>query len=549
MQPEIEPTGLAETPFPLLLASLMSPEELEVLHQRCGIYTRRETVERLLDWIGWTTDADLGTERLLEPACGDGAFLIPAAERLLASGVWRGLDDLGPRIRAYELHPAAASRARSEIRLLLRARGFSAHEARQLARRWVRTGDFLLDCGSRACFTRIVANPPYLRWSRLPRRLAEAYERALPPASARGDLSLPFMDKMLAVAATGARLALLVSDRWIYSGYAERFRRLRSGEVEIVRWESVDARDVFQQRVSAYPALMLLEKHGSGASRGFSASCRAGRDVPAAMLSWLDRFGGMDQAGCAIRVGPALGHDPAFVLPPGPSTGIEHDRLARFVGPSEINKDRIEWNGRHVISVHDERGLVDLEEYPGVASRLEHHRHVLSRRTCVVRGGNWYRTIDRVYTPAWIPSKLLVPEMMRIPRLAVDRTGLVPSHGIYAIFPGYWPIDALYSVLACGVLGASLALVAPRAGGAAYRCYKRFLAQVPLPPWDSLTEDDRTRLVAAIKQHDARQVTEVVARLYVVDPSDLTVFATESWRERLRMRGGAPVLIGPTDET
>ena len=78
----------------------------------------------ILDDVGWRATADLTDARLLEPAAGDGAFLVPAAKRLVASFRSRGIEPtiarLRPRITAFELHPGAASEARSRVRTALR---------------------------------------------------------------------------------------------------------------------------------------------------------------------------------------------------------------------------------------------------------------------------------------------------------------------------------------------------------------------------------------------------------------------------------------------
>ena len=66
-----------------------------------AVFTRRWVVEVLLGLTGYTTDRDLGGLCLLEPACGSGAFLGPAVERLIASAQanGRGLASLGDAVR------------------------------------------------------------------------------------------------------------------------------------------------------------------------------------------------------------------------------------------------------------------------------------------------------------------------------------------------------------------------------------------------------------------------------------------------------------------
>lgn len=50
---------------------------------RGAVFTRREVVTFVLDLSDYTTDRPLHRCRLLEPAFGDGDFLLPAVERLL----------------------------------------------------------------------------------------------------------------------------------------------------------------------------------------------------------------------------------------------------------------------------------------------------------------------------------------------------------------------------------------------------------------------------------------------------------------------------------
>src|SRR5437588_12613958 len=49
------------------------------------VFTRAHIVEFILDLAGYTADKPLHRMTLLEPGCGNGAFLIAAAKRLLAA--------------------------------------------------------------------------------------------------------------------------------------------------------------------------------------------------------------------------------------------------------------------------------------------------------------------------------------------------------------------------------------------------------------------------------------------------------------------------------
>jgi hypothetical protein len=49
------------------------------------VLTKPHMVELILDLAGYSQDRDLARMRLLEPACGHGAFLVPAIRRLMTA--------------------------------------------------------------------------------------------------------------------------------------------------------------------------------------------------------------------------------------------------------------------------------------------------------------------------------------------------------------------------------------------------------------------------------------------------------------------------------
>jgi len=93
----------------------------------------------------------------------------------------------------------------------------------------------------------------------------------------------------------------------------------------------------------------------------------------------------------------------------------------------------------------------------------------------VENGAPWYRPIDRVCAADWSRHKLLVPEIAKTPRVAIDRSGTVPSHGVYAIFAPNDDVDVIYEKIRDGKLAAALDGISPRVNGGYIRCYKRFL--------------------------------------------------------------------------
>src|ERR1700728_2712028 len=63
----------------------IAQREVDSLHARCGVYTQSDVVAGMLDSVGWQVSQNLSQLRLLEPAAGDGAFVVQAVQRLIAS--------------------------------------------------------------------------------------------------------------------------------------------------------------------------------------------------------------------------------------------------------------------------------------------------------------------------------------------------------------------------------------------------------------------------------------------------------------------------------
>ena len=186
----------------------------------------------------------------------------------------------------------------------------------------------------------------------------------------------------------------------------------------------------------------------------------------------------LDELQYVVKAGPALGHTAAFVIRPN-EDDVEPEILLPWIHSSEILDDSITWQGRHVVAMFtDDGSLINLQRFPRLERRLKRFLPELRNRYIVRKGAPWYRTIDRIRARDWQRPKLLVPELAKTPGIAIDRSGAVPSHGVYAIFAPNDRIDPLYDALRDGGLGRALEGIAPRLKGNYLRCYKLFLSRV-----------------------------------------------------------------------
>ena len=426
------------------------------------------TAGRILDAVGWQADADLSTRRLVEPAAGNGEFVVQAGRRLVAScrahGITPTVRTLRARISAFELHSGAAAEARCRVHGALQDIGVHPATASACAAAWIRNADFLLSETNASSYTHVVGNPPYIRWSKIPACLKAIYETHLPRHAIRGDLFLPFLDRAFDLLLPSGKCGFLCSDRWMYMAFAERFRRKWLPWLDILSNDTVNASDVFARRVDAYPTILIASKRSWPKPRPIAPS--------------RHRWPTLDDLQCVVKAGPALGHTPAFVVRPD-EDDLEPEILHPWIHGSEIRDGSIEWQRRRVVVMFDDDGrLLDLQSFPLLQRRLKRFLPELTNRYIVRHGAPWYRTIDRVRSSDWRRPKLLVPELAKVPRIALDRSGAVPSHGVYAIFAPADRIEHLYNTLRDGGLARALDGIAPKLKGNYTRCYKQFLSRI-----------------------------------------------------------------------
>ena len=397
--------------------------------------------------------------------------MVQAAERLVQSFRRKGIEprarDLKTRIVAFELYARASCQARRRVVRKLVSMRVHRGTAKSCAKAWIRTGDFLLSEKASYEYTHVVGNPPYVRWSKVPTRLRKTYDELLSSEMARGDLYLPFLDRALDELKEGGKLGFMCADRWQFAVYGNGFRRKWLPRLKVLSNRRVEAKEAFMKNVSAYANLLVVVKVKESKGNRF---CGQNVVVPQGR-SLTDR-------GCVIRVGPALGVTSAFVFE-DETAEIEPDLLVPWVDCAEVKEGHIWWRGRYVASMFDEDGrLRDLRECPKLTRHLARYRGDLETRYIVRRGAPWYRTIDRVRAADWRRPKILVPEIAKEPRVALDRQGLVPSHGLYAIFPPAEDVERIYDALRDGGLGRRLTGIAPTLKNGYVRCYKKFLSAV-----------------------------------------------------------------------
>lgn len=215
-------------------------------------YTPPALCERLLDMAS-EAGVDWGSARVLDPACGGGAFLSPVATRMV-----RSLEDCSPkialknilnRLRGFELDPFAAwmSQVFLEVTLadLCRAAGTRLTAV-------VTVRDSLASEPDDDGFDLVVGNPPYGR-TRLSPPLRAKYRRSL---YGHANLYGVFTDLALRFTRPGGIIAYVTPTSFLAGEYFKALRGLLGREAPPVSIDFISERkgifaDVLQETLLA----------------------------------------------------------------------------------------------------------------------------------------------------------------------------------------------------------------------------------------------------------------------------------------------------------
>lgn len=529
------------------------------MEERGAIFTRLEVVNFVLDLVGYTVDQPLQGLRLLEPACGEGAFLLPVVERLLAAWRVHGTDagspvELAPCIRAVESHRPTFQRMRQALMELLTARSLALEAATQLADAWLVQGDFLL-VQLDGVFDLGVGNPPYVRSDCVPGVLMAAYRARYPTLFDRADLYVPFYERTLRLLGEGGRLGFICSDRWTKNRYGGPLRRLvADGGFHLRAYVDMVGTPAFLSEVVAYPAITIIAREAPGPTRvavrpaieaGVLARLSAeltGSEAPKGcdgvrvlsmvpdgdtpwMLEASDQvalvrrleadFPTLEEAGCRVGIGVATGADEVFIAPYD-ALDVEDDRKLPLATTADILDGTVRWRGLGVVNPHaDGPGLVRLEDHPRLRRYLERHRVRIAGRHCARKApGQWYRTVDRIHPVLAHTPKLLIPDIKGKAHIVYEDGHLYPHHNLYFITSETWDLRVLQAVLLSGIARLFVAAYTTRMRGDYLRFQAQHLRRIRLPCWKHVPEAIRCALRDAAGNGDTDARNKAVAMLY-----------------------------------
>lgn len=384
---------------------------IEAVHSATAIYTSTHVVDALLDRLDWPG----GGGRLLDPAAGDGAFLL----RALARVDFKPGDSLP--VQGWEIHAGAASEARARIAEHLMARGWSNADALRVAHATVLEKDFLTDGPAPGEYRVIAANPPYLRFGRLPEYFKRLYGDCL-PRYVRADLLHAFLARCCELMPPNGVIGMVCSDRFLFNANATELRQRMGQHAGIVHLARIDSTTSFyhpkDRRRGTPPRIHPVEL----VMRPAAASLHA---ITGAAIS-PDELGRIEVAPhrtlgevAHVRIAPWLGPFGVFVVDAQGAARLPGAHLVPAVDTDDIDPHTDELHEPNRWAIRTTR-----DEIPTGAL----HRHLKSGRRRMPKRA--------LVQPYWLPPELinlsldrpslLVPRIARRLRAVALPAGVLP---------------------------------------------------------------------------------------------------------------------------
>ena len=227
--------------------------------RRGVVYTPPSIVALILDNALPDDAGGLAAASVCDPACGDGAFLVAAARRILAQLHRADALPALRRMAGYDIDAAAIARCRQRLDDALAQQHPGARVDWNLQVRSAFDQDaFTGDCGR---FTHIVGNPPYVRVQHLEQagrgRIAGQWQVV------RGatDLFLVFYELGLNLLRGGGVLGYIAPSSWLRSHSGAALRRLLTQQHRVERIIDFGQHQMFDE-VTTYTAITIIRKDG-----------------------------------------------------------------------------------------------------------------------------------------------------------------------------------------------------------------------------------------------------------------------------------------------
>lgn len=519
------------------------------------VLTKPHIVDLILDLCGYLPTTNLTGRRLLEPACGHGAFLLSAIDRLVTSAKTHGvqLSSLHDAIVAFDIEDDHVEITRCAIAERLTRHGLNPDSARQLGEHWVQRADFLL-APIVGKFDFVVGNPPYIRIEQLSPIIQAEYRQRYSTLYDRADLYIAFIERSLRTLAPSGVVGFICADRWTLNKYGAPLREFVSQGYSVRAYIDLHKTSPFESEVIAYPSIFVIANEPGGepvrvvrmetaspeecaavvlkGARASVASLGVRSETYTTWFSKSDpwvlsspeqlailrnlesRFPLLEESGrTTVRIGIATGNDSVYIVPD--AADIEPERLLPLVMRSDIKDGKIRNARRFVINTYQEKGVISLDNYPRLRRYLEAHADTLKKRHVAQRNpGGWCRTIDRPYPSMVNRPKLLIPDIAGSNEVIYEEGYYYPHHNLYFVISDEWDLEVLGGLLSSRMALFFVWSYAVKMRGGYLRFQAQYLRRIRVPNPNDISQKQQQMVRAAYRERDFRKLDQLAAAIY-----------------------------------
>ncbi len=480
-----------------------SPQKL-----RGGYYTPDPLAKFITNWTVQSANA-----KVLEPGCGDGVFLRFVTERLASL---EAKDSLSSQIRAVELNPKEAEKARKRLRML----------GIQGAREIVRTGDFFEYCRARLMkrdlFDAVVGNPPFIRYQNFPKKQREIAMELMRSTglhpSRLTNTWMPFLVGSTLLLKEHGRLGMVIPAELLQVSYAAELREFLSTyykNIVLVTFERLVFGGI-QQEVVLFLAesgganttgIRVVELRNMGDLKTYDHDEILRREVKPmdhTREKWTQYFLDKDEILLLrklrenreisrgedvldIDVGVVTGQNSFFILTKSQARelGITDytvpivTRSAHFSG-IVFSKD--DWES----DLRKNRPVLLLKIPPEPKNKLHKslRSYITSGEDQGIHEGYKCRIRDPWYTvpSTWIPHGFMLRQIHQHPRIIVNRTDATSTDTIHRVkMVGETNINTVAAALLNSLTFAFSEVMGRSYGGGVLEMYPSEIASLPIP--------------------------------------------------------------------
>lgn len=506
-----------------------------------GKQVKLKSQERLVEFLFWTEwRSELCRIRVVDPACGSGAFLVAAFDVLDAE--FRQVNEqiqaitgnpdlfdinreiLNGNLYGVDLNPESIEISKLSLWLKTAQKGkpLESLEAH------LRVGNSLIadasytdrpfdwhtafaDVFAAGGFDVVLGNPPYVRMELL-KPIKPYLEAHYKVVSDRADLYCYFYELGLSLLKPSGRLGYISSSTFFKTGSGKPLRRHLLANAQIRTLVDFGDIQVFEG-VTTYPAIVILDHCDEPDAQAPIRFLKLGANMPESLAADFRQHAGImpqgqlgadswrleSDAPAHLRAKLTAGHPRLKEVYGSPLYGIKTGLNAAFVvdgttrsrlitedprskellKPYLEGKDLKKWRvePQDLYLIYIPKNRVNIDDYPAIRAHLMPYREALEKRATKQA---WYelQQAQEAYADAMIGSKIGYVDMSDKPNFSMDSTSSFYANTAYFIPSNDWFLLALLSSSTMWFYARGLA-TAYRGGF--FRLFSQYIEALPVP--------------------------------------------------------------------